>query len=170
VNRWESWSVHLSTLLVGGTGLVYAGMRYLLEPADEWAVVNHPLQPLTQHLHVLTAPLLVFAVGLIWSQHVWGHWSRGVRSRRSSGLLLLVGLVPMAASGYLLQTTADEAWRRAWVVVHVAASLLFLAGYAGHAVAALLSWSRRRARGRVATAPVTAEDAERAGAGEGIVA
>ena len=148
MKRWEAFTVHLSTLLVGGTGLVYAWMRYLLPPADEWSVVHHPLQPLTQHLHVLTAPLLVFGVGLIWSHHVWGHWRRGVPARRRSGLFLLLGLVPMAASGYLLQTTADESWRRAWVIVHVASSLLFLAGYAGHVVAALQAWARRRAVGR----------------------
>jgi hypothetical protein len=31
-------------------------MRCLAEPADEWAVVNHPWQPHLQHLHVLAAP------------------------------------------------------------------------------------------------------------------
>ena len=36
MKRWESWSVHLSTLLVGGTGLVYAWMRYLLPAADPY--------------------------------------------------------------------------------------------------------------------------------------
>lgn len=152
MKRWEALLVHLSTLLVGGTGLVYAWMRYLLPPPDEWAVIHHPLQPLTQHLHVLAAPLLVFGVGVIWSQHVWGHWRRGVPARRRSGLFLLLGLVPMAASGYLLQTTTDEAWRKAWVVVHVASSLLYLAGYVGHAVAALQCWARRRARARAAEA------------------
>ena len=145
MKRWEALTVHLSTLLVGGTGLVYAWMRYVLPPADEWSVIHHPLQPATQHLHVLAAPLLVFAVGLIWSEHVWGHFRRGVRSRRVSGIALLASLVPMAASGYLLQTAADETWRGVWVAVHVTTSLLFLAGYVGHALAALRSWLRRRA-------------------------
>jgi hypothetical protein len=144
MKRWEAFAVHASTALVAGTGLVYAWMRYLLTPADEWAVVNHPLQPATQHLHVLTAPLLVFAIGLVWQQHVWGHWRRGVKQRRRSGLLLLGFLIPMVASGYLLQTAADEPWRRTWVFVHVATSLIFLLGYAGHVVAALMAWQRKR--------------------------
>ena len=53
VNRLPAWISHAATLLVGGTGLVYAWMRYLVHPADPFAVVNHPLQPLAQHLHIL---------------------------------------------------------------------------------------------------------------------
>ncbi len=45
-------------------------MKFLMESADEWAVVNHPWQPHVQHLHVLAAPLLVFACGLLWKNHV----------------------------------------------------------------------------------------------------
>lgn len=145
MKRFEAWCVHLSMLLVGGTGLVYAWMRYLLPP-DPFGVVRHPLQPATQHLHVLVAPLLVFATGLIWKQHVWGHWRRGLPQRRRSGLALLLALVPMVASGYLIQTTVTEAWRTAWVVTHVATSALFLAGYVGHALAATAAWWRRRGR------------------------
>jgi len=137
----EAWSVHLATALVAGTGLVYAWMRYLATPPDPFAVVGHPWQPAVQHLHVLTAPLLVFAVGLIWRQHIWVHWRNGVPQRRRSGVALLATTVPMVASGYLLQTAVDEGWRQAWVVVHLMASGLWLAGYGGHLVAAL------RARG-----------------------
>ena len=62
MSRGQSVFLHLANLAVSGTGLVYAWMRYLAEPVDEWAIVNHPWQPHTQHLHILTAPLLVFAV------------------------------------------------------------------------------------------------------------
>ncbi|HSL83715.1 MAG TPA: hypothetical protein VLF66_13150, partial [Thermoanaerobaculia bacterium] len=86
MKAWETWTVHLSTVLVAGTGVVYAAMRYLMEPTDPFAVVNHPLQPTVQHLHVLVAPLLVFGVGLIWREHVWKHFRNGVRSGRRSGL------------------------------------------------------------------------------------
>ena len=56
MNRTEAWFVHLSTLLVGITGVIYAIMRYLMEPTDPFSVVNHPWQPTLQHLHVLVAP------------------------------------------------------------------------------------------------------------------
>ena len=150
MKRLEAWSVHVSTLLVGGTGLVYAWMRYLLAPADPYSAVGHPLQPDVQHLHVLGAPLLVFTTGLIWRNHVWSHWKKRVPQRRRSGLALLLSVAPMVVSGYLLQTAVGEGWRRGWVVVHVTTSLLFLAGYAGHVVAAVLAWRRQRAEANAA--------------------
>lgn len=132
--------LHLSNLLVGGTGLIYAWMVYLVKPADPYAVVNHPLQPQVQHLHILAAPLLVFTAGLIWRRHVWAQWRRGNGERRRSGLSLVFLLVPMIVSGYLIQTAVDDAWRKVWVGLHLAASGLWLLGYAAHQVSAL--WPR----------------------------
>lgn len=137
MSRFEAWLTHVATLLVGGTGLVYAWMRYALEPADPFAVVHHPWEPAVQHLHVLTAPLLVFAVGVIWRRHIWKHYRERVPARRRSGLTLLVTAAPMIASGYLLQTAVDDTWRRTWLVVHLAASALWVLGYLGHQLANL---------------------------------
>jgi hypothetical protein len=141
----EAWAVHLSTILVGGTGLVYAWMRYLAAPSDPFAVVNHPWQPAVQHLHVWTAPLLVFCAGLIWREHIWKHWKKGVRHGRRSGLSLMLTLAPMVLSGYLIQTAVGEGWRQAWVAVHLASSGLWLLGHTAHAWALVrkLAVSRR---------------------------
>ncbi len=128
--------LHLANLAVSGTGLVYVWMRYLVEPADEWAVVNHPWQPLVQHLHVLSAPLLVFAIGLIWSVHALAKLRNGRRGR-TSGLGLLALFLPMAASGYLLQVAVDPGWRHTWIWVHVVSSLLWVGAFAIHKVRAL---------------------------------
>jgi hypothetical protein len=144
MNRFESWMMHLANLLVGGTGLVYAWMLYLVRPTDPYAVVNHPWQPQVQHLHILVAPLLVFVVGLVWQRHVWSHWSRGVRKGRRTGLSMALTLVPMVVSGYLIQTAVDGGWRKAWVAVHLIASALWLAGYLAHQVPHLWAWLRRR--------------------------
>jgi hypothetical protein len=144
VSRFESWSIHLSNLLVGGTGLVYAWMLYLVRPSDPYAVVNHPLQPQMQHLHILVAPLLVFVVGLVWQRHIWAHWSKGIRRARRSGISMVLTLVPMVVSGYLIQTAVDGGWRKAWVVVHLIASALWALGYLAHQVPVFWSWLRRR--------------------------
>ena len=151
MNRFEAWCVHAGNLLVGGTGLVYALLRYLVEPADPYAVVNHPLQPLLQHLHVWTAPLLVFAAGLVWRNHVWSHFRRGLPARRRSGITLLATVVPMVASGYLIQTAVTPDWRTAWVAIHLAASTLWLGGYLAHLLA-----PRPRAEGAVRPRPTAA--------------
>ncbi len=148
MKRWEAWTVHLATLLVGGTGVVYAILRYCVQPTDEFAVVNHPLQPTFQHFHVLLAPLLVFAAGLIWRHHVWAHWRAGVPRRRRSGLTLLANLAPMIASGYLIQTTVSPFWRKTWVILHLVTSALWLVAYGAHFVAGLRRASATRRRER----------------------
>lgn len=146
MSRFEAWLLHLSNLLVGGTGLVYAWMRYWAEPLDPFAVVNHPWQPTVQHLHLLAAPLLVFATAFTLKEHAWRHVRLGIRARRKSGWTLLLTLVPMVASGYLIQTTVTEGWRQAWVAIHLISSGLWLLGYGAHLLA-------RRRNGRHPTEP-----------------
>ncbi len=135
LSRAEAWSSHLANLAAGGTGLVYAWTCYLVEPADPFAVVNHPWQPALRHLHVLAAPLLLFACGWIGRDHAWRRVRSGHRERRRSGLALFLLVAPMALSGYLLQTGADERWRQVWVVVHVASSCLWVVAYLAHQLA-----------------------------------
>jgi hypothetical protein len=135
-------SLHIANLAVCGTGLVYAWMRYLVEPTEEWAVVNHPWQPHLQHLHVLAAPLLVFAVGLIWSAHVVGKLKNGSRNR-VAGIGLIALFLPMAASGYLLQAAVEEVWRQIWIWVHVVSSLLWVAAFVVHQFVAWAAKSER---------------------------
>ena len=149
MSRFEAWFLNLSSLLVGATGLVYAWMVYLAKPVDPFAVVNHPLQPTVQHLHVLVAPLLVFAAGMVWHGHAWSHWWRGVERRRRSGGSLLLTLVPMVVSGYLIQTAVEGGWRRTWVIVHLAASGLWLLGTLAHQVPAAWKSLRRRSYRRL---------------------
>lgn len=132
MTRTQAWIVHVANLLVGGTGLVYGWMVYLSEPSDPFALVNHPWQPALQHWHVLTAPLLVFACGLVWSEHVWKRVRSGFALGRRSGLSLFALCAPMVLSGYLLQTAQGQLWQRVWVVLHVASSCLWLLFYVWH--------------------------------------
>ncbi len=140
MSRFEALLLHLSTALVGGTGLVYAWMIYLVRPSDPYAVVNHAWQPHLQHLHILVAPLLVFAAGLVWKRHIWAGVTSGAGQSRRTGLALALAFVPMAASGYLLQTAVEPGWRKAWMIVHLAASTLWLLGYLAHGIQAW--WGR----------------------------
>ncbi|HLU38916.1 MAG TPA: hypothetical protein VK081_05995 [Planctomycetota bacterium] len=145
MTRPTAWFVHVAVLLVAGTGLAYGWMRYFVESDDEFAVVNHPWQPAMQHLHVLFAPLLVFACGMIWLDHVWKRVRSGFPVRRRSGLLLAALVFVMIASGYLLQVSTDDAWRTAWIWVHVASSLGWTGGYAVHQLAPRRKAERARA-------------------------
>ena len=102
MTRSERWLFDISNLLVGGTGVVYGIMKYLMDPVDEWSVVNHPWQPDFQHLHVLVAPALVFAVALFWKGHVFEKLSNSSKRGRLTGLVLTVQFVPVVVSGYLI--------------------------------------------------------------------
>lgn len=144
MTTFDRWLIGLANLLVGGTGLVYAWMRYLLQPADEFAIVNHPWQPGVQHLHILVAPLLVIAFGQLWHQHAWLAWRAGAPRGRRTGLTMLATGLPMIFSGYLIQISTEEVWRNVWVVVHVAVSLLWLTGYASHVIRHRLRGDRAR--------------------------
>jgi hypothetical protein len=139
VSPAERRFLHASSLLVGGTGLVYGWMLWFAEPADEFSIVNHPWQPHALHAHIVLAPLLVFGCALIWRDHVWARVKAGFRMRRRTGLALFALFGPMVLSGYLLQVTVDELWHEVWVWTHVASSLVWLAGYGVHQL------SRRRA-------------------------
>ncbi len=133
MTRIEAWCHHLANLLVGGTGILYACFLWLVEPEDAYAVVNHPWQPAVQHLHVLFAPLLVFSAGVVWRGHVLPRLRTAGRPRSpGSGIALLGTLLPMVASGYLLQTAVDPDWRQAWSLIHLATSLLWLAAWLVH--------------------------------------
>ncbi len=167
MSPFERWMLHVSNLLVGGTGLVYAWTIYLARPADPYALANHPWQPHAQHLHVLFAPLVVFAAGLVWRRHIWSHFRQGVRGRRRSGVSLLLTLVPMVVSGYLIQTAVDEGWRKVWVAVHLATSGMWLLAYLGHQIPLLIALLRRRRLlpGAADVGPAVVHMERRAGAG-----
>jgi hypothetical protein len=132
LSRLTAWSVHAAALLVAASGLLWGWLRYFTTPDDPFAVVNHPLEPDLQALHVITAPLLVFAVAFIWRNHVHERLVAGQLTRRRSGLLLAILFPPMVASGYLLQVGVESGWRLAWAWVHGIAATVWIAVYVGH--------------------------------------
>src|SRR5262249_18552710 len=95
VTALERSLVHASTLAVAATGLAYAAFKHLMVNDDPFSAVNHPLQPWALKLHVLAAPVLVFAVGMIFKDHVVAKYRNGVtRASRRSGVLLLATTLP----------------------------------------------------------------------------
>lgn len=133
----ERWSLHLAALATGTTGLIYGWLRYYGQRVGEFGVEPHPLQAALQHLHVLAAPLLVFALGMVVRGHVLPMWRNGRPGGRASGVLLALILAPMVLSGYAVQVAVGPNWRLAFAWIHGVTSLLFLAGYGAHQLAAL---------------------------------
>jgi len=132
MTRPQAWTLHAAAFLVGVSGLAYAWMRYCVEPADEFALVNHPWQPAVQELHVLVAPLLVFATALVWSEHVWQRVRGGYPRRRPTGLVLFALFFPMVFSGGWVQVAEGELERGAAIWTHALSGTLWCAAYAVH--------------------------------------
>ncbi len=126
----------VANALIVLSGLALAWALYVAEPADEFALFNHPWQPEFLHAHVLTAPLFVFAVGLIFERHIWLRVRNGHRAGRRSGLGLFALLAPMVLSGYALQISESLEVRAAWIWVHVITSGLWILAWVAHQVAA----------------------------------
>ena len=149
MNGFERFMLWGSSILVGISGVILGLMKYLMTVADPYAVVNHPLQPLMLKIHIVSAPLLVFAIGIVFVNHIWEQWRAGLVRGRISGLWTLLTFVPMVFSGYLIQAVTHEGWLLAMVVVHVIAGITFLIGFFAHQ-AAIWVFVRSRKRRKVA--------------------
>ncbi|MFQ5889465.1 MAG: hypothetical protein ACE5JR_05355 [Gemmatimonadota bacterium] len=132
MTRFEKWSVWLTSVLTALTGFGYTWTKYFMHTDDPWAVVNHPLEPWFLKLHVVVAPLFMFAIGLIAIRHVWKHIATGVRQARRSGLTMVLVLLPMVATGYLIQVVTHRGWLRAMAISHIAFGVLYVLGMAAH--------------------------------------
>lgn len=127
--KWLLWS---SSAVTGVTGVAYWWLKHMMTPTDSWAVINHPLQPWMLKAHIVAAPVLVFAVGLVAADHIWKHFRQGVKRGRHSGLLAMWVLAPMVLSGYLIQAVTQPTWLVALEWIHVGAGMTYLLSVAAH--------------------------------------
>lgn len=134
MKRWERWTFNGLTAAVAVTGFIYFWMKYFVESADPFAVVNHAWQPAMLNLHVIASPFFVLIFGIIFNSHVMKKLKATRLPNRRSGYVSLTMFAVMVFSGYLLQVTANEQWLQALVGVHVASSTVFTLVYAAHLV------------------------------------
>ncbi len=127
--RWLLWTSAAATTL---TGVVYLWMRYFMEPVEQFAAVNHPLQPLVLKAHILVSPLLVFALGMISVRHVWNYFANGTSRGRLSGIVTASIAAVMIVTGYLIQAITAEGVLRMIAYVHIAVGIVFALGFLMH--------------------------------------
>jgi len=136
MNRLEAWLLHLSTIVLTITGAVYAWMHYLMKSNDPFSVINHPLEPYMLDIHIITAPVLVVAIGIILHSHILFKIENGSRAARKSGLILIPLFLIMAVSGYVLQITSGSI-NRVFFWLHLGSGSLWALVYAAHHLASL---------------------------------
>ncbi len=134
MTRFERWTVWSSAIATGLTGLGFMWTKYFVQPAEQWAVVNHPLEPWFLKLHIVAAPAFVFAVGLVATRHIIPHLRTKEPSGRRSGFIMVWTLLPMVVTGYLIQVVSRSGWTGPLAVTHIVTGCAFLLGIAGHRV------------------------------------
>jgi hypothetical protein len=164
MNALQRWVLHVSVGLVALSGTAYGLFKYLgarlslampaLFPApdDPYSAVQHPLQSWALDVHVLAAPVLVFATGWIFKEHILerrGPARPATRGARAGVVLLLAA----AASGYLVQTVTRESLTLPVVLVHIAGGLAFVLAYLLHVLMAPRNGARRPARSGLRISP-----------------
>ncbi len=136
MSRFEAWFLHLSTFCVSVTGVIYAYMHYVLKPIDPFSVINHPWEPYMMAVHIVTAPALILAGGLIVHSHILWKLRNGARIARKTGILLIPVFAIMVLSGYLLQVITAP-WRSVLVGIHLSSGILWFGAYIAHQIASL---------------------------------
>jgi hypothetical protein len=131
MTRSQIWFQNFSNFWVSVTGLALVYFNYFWKNPDPFSNLGSPWALIWHNSHILVAPLLVFAVGLIWRNHIWPKFVHLSLPRMGilkglSGLMLLATLIPMVLSGALIQVTADETFRKIWINTHVFTSLIWV--------------------------------------------
>jgi hypothetical protein len=114
-----------STAVMTGTGIVIAWMEYVLTAPQPWAVVNHPWQPFILKLHIISAPVMVFGIGMISMRHIWPHFKNGLKKGRRSGIWNMLLAIPMIGTGYALQALSNAGWLQVMGYLHFALGTIF---------------------------------------------
>ena len=132
---FQKWLLWTSSLVAGGTGIVFWWMDHMMEPVSEWAVINHPLQAWILKAHILSAPVLLFAVGLVAADHIWKHFRNAVRRGRRTGVSTMWVVGPMVATGYLIQAVTHTGWLAFLAWSHLALGVFYVLALLLHQVA-----------------------------------
>jgi hypothetical protein len=119
------------------SGIALAWFKYFAKPVDEFSPVSSPWQIVSYNAHIITSPILVLAIGMIWHNHIWARWKNGTirefgKLKIHTGRILLFLIVPMIWSGYVLQTTADETGRKILIPIHLISSALWSLAFVMH--------------------------------------
>jgi len=154
MRRFEVWLMSTSTIVVGVTGIALYVMKNWIVSTDAFAIIRHPAQPWMLRIHLVGIPFLIFAAGLIYSDHVASRIRNGGSAGRRSGIGLLAMFVPMAISGVLIQVLTVDSWLGIAVWVHLITGTVYLAGFLFHRLRHRGAAEVRQAQPRNKSAPL----------------
>lgn len=158
MSRFEKWNLWISSLVVGASGVALLWTKYFVQADDPWAVINHPWQPWFLKAHIISAPFLLFALGLVTRRHIWWHYRTGVRQGRRSGSSTALLTGPLVLTGYLIQIVTRSEWLELLAVSHIVFGFAYLLCFGLH------QWVFARDGGKQRSYPVPPPPADPAAA------
>lgn len=109
-------AVYLIFALAWTTGILWLLFHYFMMRQGEFGLEPHPLEAWWLRLHGLSAFVVLWFAGWLWSAHARPALSRPMR--RKSGIAIVAIFLVLAASGYLLYYASDDALRDIVRLVH----------------------------------------------------
>lgn len=123
---------HISHYFALLTGLGYNLVMHFMKVKTEYGMRPNSWQGYWQGAHILVVPALIFAVGVLWRDHIYTKYRNGVKKKRKSGLILIISFFLMTVSGYLIQVLGGFE-KIVWVKdFHLYTSLLWSMAYGIH--------------------------------------
>jgi hypothetical protein len=107
-------------------------MKYAMTGSDPDSPLGHPWQPGVLKAHVLAAPFLVFAFGLVARGHALPKWKSGETTGKKSGISLLGLVAPLVLSGYAVPVFTGDSLRKGMGWIHAALGAVYVLAYATH--------------------------------------
>ncbi|MCF8059417.1 MAG: hypothetical protein K9K67_08980 [Bacteriovoracaceae bacterium] len=123
---------HLASYLSILSGLGYFIVIEYFKLETPYGLRPHSSQGLWQAFHILVVPALVFAIGLLWREHIYVKLKATTRFKRISGIGLLASFLIMTFSGYFLIVSKNQFFIDLNKYLHLASSLLWLLFYLYH--------------------------------------
>ncbi len=119
-------------ILISLIGIVYCILKYFFTFETDFGVRPHEYTSTFLHLHIISVPLLLLALGYLFGVHILPKWSAGNPKRSISGVSLIILGFSMTLSGYLLQVALSEPSNNVAAIIHLIASFLWIFIYLWH--------------------------------------
>lgn len=136
MTRGTANGIHLLMSTLTATGLLLLWMVFLADPPapedGEFFAIEHTGESTIRAIHILTGPILIFLVGLVWGSHVWARIRNGATARRRTGIILTVLFPLLGLSGYAVQIATDESLRLLLGWGHAIIGVLFAGMFVTH--------------------------------------
>lgn len=122
---------HIAAYLTVLHGLIYFIVKYYMQVESPYGERPHWSQGYIQSIHIFLSPLLVFAIGMLWKDHIVMKFKHSAR-KRGSGITLFIICAVMIFSGYGIQSFYEETTKAVQTWAHLISSFLFVVAYAIH--------------------------------------